>query len=90
ADGRDLLDATVGESAAGGATVVLGSHEFERATGLATRRLVVAGGRVVEGLLPDADAHATQDSGTGTAGTGDVAAAGVRTDDPRGRTNVVA
>ena len=54
ADGRDLLDAIVADAAAQGATVLLASHELERATGLATRRLLVAGGRVVDGLLGDA------------------------------------
>jgi heme ABC exporter ATP-binding subunit CcmA len=44
ADGRDLLDGLVLEAAAGGATVVLASHELERATPLATRQVVVAGG----------------------------------------------
>ncbi|MGI8778366.1 MAG: heme ABC exporter ATP-binding protein CcmA [Acidimicrobiales bacterium] len=53
AGGRDLLDALVAEAVAGGATVVLASHELERANGLATRRLLVAGGRVVDGLLGD-------------------------------------
>jgi heme ABC exporter ATP-binding subunit CcmA len=51
AAGRDLLDALVAEAVADGATVVLASHERERADGLATRRLLVAGGRVVDGLL---------------------------------------
>jgi len=51
AGGRDLLDALVAEAVAGGATVMLASHELERANGLATRRLLVAGGRVVDGLL---------------------------------------
>ncbi len=74
ADGRDLLDTIVGDAAAAGATVMLASHELERATGLATRRLMVAGGRVADGLLPDLLAEdrpeggepaPTTDTGTG-------------------------
>jgi len=46
----------VAEAATGGATVILASHELERATGLATRRLLVVGGRVTDGVLaPDPD-----------------------------------
>jgi len=44
AAGRDLLDGLVTEAAAAGATVLLASHELERATPLATRQFVVAGG----------------------------------------------
>jgi heme ABC exporter ATP-binding subunit CcmA len=44
AEGRDLLDGLVTEAAAAGATVLLASHELERATPLATRQVVVAGG----------------------------------------------
>jgi heme ABC exporter ATP-binding subunit CcmA len=51
AEGRDLLDALVGEVVAGGATVVLASHEVERAAGLATRTLTVAGG-MIRGHVP--------------------------------------
>ncbi|GAC1315460.1 MAG: heme ABC exporter ATP-binding protein CcmA [Acidimicrobiales bacterium] len=46
ADGRDLLDHLVRDAAAGGATVVLASHELERATALATRSFTVTGGVV--------------------------------------------
>ena len=49
AAGRDLLDALVVDAAAAGATVVLASHELERATHLATRRVVVAGGTASDG-----------------------------------------
>jgi heme ABC exporter ATP-binding subunit CcmA len=44
--GRDLLDALVGEAAAAGATVLFASHELERAEGLATRIVTIAGGLV--------------------------------------------
>ena len=54
AAGRDLLDELVRDAVGGGATVVLASHELDRAAALATRTLTVAGGRVVDGLLPHA------------------------------------
>lgn len=47
AEHRDLLDALVREAVADGATVVLASHEHERAGSLATRAVTVAGGMVV-------------------------------------------
>jgi heme ABC exporter ATP-binding subunit CcmA len=53
AGGRDLLDGLVREAVAGGATVLLASHEVGRASNLATRRVTVAGGRVSGGLLVD-------------------------------------
>lgn len=46
AEGRDLLDGLVAEAISGGATVVLASHELDRATALATRTLRLAGGVV--------------------------------------------
>ncbi len=51
AAGRDLLDELVREAAAAGATVLLASHELERANALATRSVVIAGGQVRDGLL---------------------------------------
>jgi heme ABC exporter ATP-binding subunit CcmA len=53
AAGRDVLDELVREAVAGGATVLLASHELDRASTLATRRVTVAGGRVTGGLLGD-------------------------------------
>jgi heme ABC exporter ATP-binding subunit CcmA len=47
ATGRDLIDDLLRQAAAAGATVVLASHELDRAEGLATRTVEVAGGRVV-------------------------------------------
>ena len=47
AEGRDLLDGLVRSAAASGATVVLASHEAERAGALAGRTVVIAGGRVL-------------------------------------------
>jgi heme ABC exporter ATP-binding subunit CcmA len=46
AAGRDVLDELVREAAAGGATVVLASHELDRARALATRTVTLAGGRI--------------------------------------------
>jgi heme ABC exporter ATP-binding subunit CcmA len=48
ADGRDLIDRLLRDAVAAGATVVLASHELDRAVGLAHRTVVLAGGRVVE------------------------------------------
>ncbi|MGH9265176.1 MAG: heme ABC exporter ATP-binding protein CcmA [Acidimicrobiales bacterium] len=49
---RDLLDGLVREAVTGGATVLLASHELDRAASLATRTVVMAGGQVTGGLLP--------------------------------------
>ncbi|MGH9269601.1 MAG: hypothetical protein ACRD0D_15675, partial [Acidimicrobiales bacterium] len=43
--GRDTLDALVAGAAAAGATVLLASHELERAASVAGRTVVVAGGQ---------------------------------------------
>jgi heme ABC exporter ATP-binding subunit CcmA len=43
---RDHVDALVGEAAAAGATVLFASHELDRAHGLATRHVEMAGGMV--------------------------------------------
>lgn len=67
AEARALLGAVVGEAVAGGATVVLASHEPDASWPLADRVLTVAGGRVVDevrpsvgpGSLRDDDAPAT-------------------------------
>jgi heme ABC exporter ATP-binding subunit CcmA len=48
AAGRDLLDELVREVAARGTTVLLASHELDRATPLAHREVVVAGGHTEE------------------------------------------
>ncbi|MEY2399395.1 MAG: type transport system ATP-binding protein [Actinomycetota bacterium] len=45
-DGRDLVDGVVREAVATGATVVMASHDIDRATALSTRVLTVAGGMV--------------------------------------------
>jgi ABC-type multidrug transport system ATPase subunit len=46
AEGRDELDATLREAAAAGATVMVASHELERAGALATRVVELSGGQV--------------------------------------------
>jgi heme ABC exporter ATP-binding subunit CcmA len=46
-EGRELVDEIVGEARSAGATVLLSSHEHERAEALADRTVYVAGGRVV-------------------------------------------
>jgi len=42
--GRDLLDALVRDAAGAGVTILLASHELERATPLVDREVIVAGG----------------------------------------------
>ena len=46
AAGRDELDATLRAAAAAGATVIVASHELERAGSLATRVVQIVGGQV--------------------------------------------
>lgn len=48
AAGRDELDVTLREAAASGATILVASHELERASALATRMVRVVAGQVVE------------------------------------------
>ena len=50
AAGRDELDATLREATAAGATVIVASHELERAGALATRLVEVVGGQIREGV----------------------------------------
>jgi heme ABC exporter ATP-binding subunit CcmA len=47
AAGRDELDATLGQAARSGATILVASHELERAGGLATRSVEVVAGQIV-------------------------------------------
>lgn len=47
ADGRDLLDSVIRAAVVAGATVMVASHELERAAALATRTVTVIGGTVV-------------------------------------------
>jgi heme ABC exporter ATP-binding subunit CcmA len=46
--GRDVLDGLIAERTATGGTVVLASHELERAGAIAGRSFTIAGGRVQE------------------------------------------
>jgi heme ABC exporter ATP-binding subunit CcmA len=48
ADHRDLLDTLVRQAAAGGTTILLASHEQDRATRIADRVVTVAGGMVTD------------------------------------------
>ncbi len=52
ASARDELDATLRQAAAAGATIVVASHELERAGSLATRTVDVVAGRLHE-VAPD-------------------------------------
>ncbi len=54
AEGRDLIDELLRTAAAAGATVVVASHERERAAGLAQRAVAVDGGLVFESGPPAA------------------------------------
>jgi heme ABC exporter ATP-binding subunit CcmA len=47
-DGRDLVDGVIREARATGATVVIASHDTDRAMALASRVLTVAGGMITE------------------------------------------
>ena len=47
ADGRDLVDGLIAVTAARGGTVLLVSHEVDRAAALASRRVTVVGGRTL-------------------------------------------
>jgi heme ABC exporter ATP-binding subunit CcmA len=51
-DGRDLVDGVVREATATGATVIIASHDTDRATALASRVLTVAGGMVTPSKEP--------------------------------------
>ncbi len=66
ADSRDLLDAIIREAATAGSTVILASHDDDRAAALATRTLHLSGGHVV---------HETM--GTAVYGLASVGSAGV-------------
>ena len=48
AAGRDGIDELLRDAVAAGATVVVASHELERSASLATRRIEVVGGRIIE------------------------------------------
>jgi ABC-type multidrug transport system ATPase subunit len=49
-DGRDLIDTIVRDATAAGSTVLIASHDTDRATALSTRVLTVAGGTISEAV----------------------------------------
>jgi heme ABC exporter ATP-binding subunit CcmA len=63
ADSRDLLDAIVRNAVRDGATVLLSSHEADRASALATRTVTVAGGFVVSDVVSDTGDVSDQTTG---------------------------
>ena len=62
ASARDELDITLRQAAASGATIIVASHELERAGTLATRTVDVIAGRVHE-VVPPPEARDTPDEG---------------------------
>jgi len=60
AEGRAALDAVLAGSSAAGRSVVLVSHELERARPLSSREVVLTAGQA-HGALPDPEAHDTAD-----------------------------
>lgn len=75
AEYRDLLDGVIRQAAAGGAAVVIASHERERASALADRVLTMAGGIVLAN--PPSPAAGAPEEGRGTFPTLDFEAAHV-------------
>lgn len=68
ADARDLVDALVLDAAAAGATVLVASHEHERARALAGRIVTIAGGVVSADTGPcRPDSSSDSDSGSTSA-----------------------
>lgn len=53
AAGREALDAEIHAAVEAGTTVVIASHELDRARAIATRTITVAGGHLVPGLSGD-------------------------------------
>jgi heme ABC exporter ATP-binding subunit CcmA len=53
-EGRALLDTLVADARAGGATIMLSSHEHDRAAAMADRIVEIAGGRVTSGQFAPA------------------------------------
>ncbi len=60
AEGRDLLDGMIRGAVSAGATVILASHELERAGVLGAKSLWMAGGRMVQATPPKGEAIATR------------------------------
>jgi ABC-type multidrug transport system ATPase subunit len=84
AAGRELLDGLVREAAAGGATVLLASHELDRAAALATRTVTMAGGQVTGGVL------SAREPVTAPDGAGAPSRRGAGVGAPAGKASIVA
>ena len=56
--GRDLVDRLVHDASSAGATVLFASHELDRAEGLATRIVTIAGGQIRQDTAPEVVEHA--------------------------------
>jgi heme ABC exporter ATP-binding subunit CcmA len=76
-DGRDTVDQLVRDATAGGATVMVASHELERARARAPRSITVAGGMVVADSAAPAGAAGAAASVAKVAGAERVQAPGV-------------
>jgi heme ABC exporter ATP-binding subunit CcmA len=50
-EGRDLVDEVIGNAVAAGATVLLSSHELDRAQALAHRTVTIAGGTITGSVV---------------------------------------
>jgi heme ABC exporter ATP-binding subunit CcmA len=50
-NGRDFVDGLIKHAVAFGGTVLLASHDYDRAGGIATRTVIVAGGQIMESEL---------------------------------------
>ena len=84
AAGRDLLDGLVRDAVAGGATVMLASHELDRAAALATRTVTMAGGQVPDGVLA-----APREPATAPVGAGAPTRRGAGVGAPAGKASIV-
>jgi ABC-type multidrug transport system ATPase subunit len=51
--GRDIVDQLVRDATAAGATVLIASHELERARSIAPRVVTIAGGAIVGDVRAD-------------------------------------
>jgi heme ABC exporter ATP-binding subunit CcmA len=72
-DGRELVDELVKGAAAAGATVLLASHDLDRATALAHRSVTISGGTIVSGAPADVAPTATATTPAATAAPAEVA-----------------
>lgn len=84
-NGRDFVDDLVRHAVAFGATVMFASHDFDRAAEIATRTVIVAGGRILDDMPEEppsaaADTRDLLDRGSPSGG-GPTVAGGVAGDD---------